>query len=327
MARQEFDVAVVGAGPAGLTAGLYCARANLTTALLERGVPGGQLLNTDVIEDWPGEEHITGVELAQKFEAHMRKFGIEVVMKNASQIYVDGDRKIVETDDGDAFAALAVIVTAGGEPRKLDVPGEKELQGRGVSYCAVCDGPFFKDQVMAVIGGGDSACQEAVYLTRFASKVYLIHRRDEFRASKDLQERAFTNPKIGVVRSHSVQRIVGDTEVGSVVTQSVKDNSTQTLELAGVFIFIGFDPYGPRLFRDHIKHDEQCYILTDSKMETEIPGVFAAGDTRAQLARQITTAVGDGTTAAIAAEHYIESLPRAPSSRGEESAPFGAESA
>ncbi len=308
MARQEVDVAVVGAGPAGLTAGLYCARANLTTALFERGIPGGQLLNTDVIEDWPGEEHITGAELAQKFDAHTRKFGIEFVMKNVSQIYVDGDHKIVETDDGDVFAALAVIVTAGGEPRKLDVPGEKELQGKGVSYCGVCDGPFFKDQVMAVIGGGDSAFQEAVYLTRFASKVYLIHRRDEFRAQKDPQERAIANPKVDVIRSHVVERIVGDDKVESAVIQNVKDDSTRTLELGAVFIYVGFNPYGPRLFRDHLKHDEQCYILTDTKMETETPGVFAAGDTRAQLARQITTAVGDGTTAAIAAEQYIEGL-------------------
>lgn len=308
MARQEVDVVVVGAGPAGLTAGLCCARANLTTTLLERGIPGGQLLNTDVIEDWPGEEHITGAKLAQKFDAHTRKFGIELVMKNVSQIYVDGDRKIVETDDSDVFAALAAIVTAGGEPRKLDVPGEKELQGKGVSYCAVCDGPFFKDQVMAVIGGGDSAFQEAVYLTRFASKVYLIHRRDEFRAHKDLQERAFTNPKVEVIRSHVVQRIIGDDKVESALIENVKDDSTQTLELGAAFIFVGFNPYGPRLFPDHIKHDEQCYILTDTKMETETPGVFAARDTRAQLARQITTAVGDGTTAAIAAEQYIDSL-------------------
>ena len=308
MARQEVDVAVVGAGAAGLTAGLYCARANLSTALLERGIPGGQLLNTDVIEDWPGEEHITGAELAQKFDAHTRKFGIELIMKNVSQIYVDGDRSIVEADDGDVFAALAVIVTAGGEPRKLDAPGEKELQGKGVSYCAVCDGPFFKDQVVAVIGGGDSAFQEAVYLTRFASKVYLIHRRGEFRAQKDLQERAFKNPKVEVIRSHVVERIVGDDKVESAVIQNVKDDSTRTLELGAVFIYVGFNPYGPRLFRDHLKHDEQCYILTDTKMETETPGVFAAGDTRAQLVRQITTAVGDGTTAAIAAERYIEGL-------------------
>ena len=308
MARQEVDVAVVGAGPAGLTAGLYCARANLSTALLERGVPGGQLLNTDIIEDWPGEERITGAELAQKFDAHTRKFGIELIMKNVSQIYVDDDRRIVETDDGDVFAALAVIVTAGGEPRTLDVPGEKELQSKGVSYCGVCDGPFFKGQVMAVIGGGDSAFQEAVYLTRFASKVYLIHRRDEFRAQKDLQERAFKNPKVEVIRSHVVERIVGDDKVESAVIQNVKDDSTRTLELGAVFIYVGFNPYGPRLFRDHLKHDEQCYILTDTKMETETPGVFAAGDTRAQLVRQITTAVGDGTTAAIAAERYIEGL-------------------
>ena len=308
MVRQEFDVAVVGAGPAGLTAGLYCARANLNTAVLERGVPGGQLLNTDVIEDWPGEEHITGAELAQKFDAHARKFGIEVIMKNVSQIYVEGDRKILETDDGDVVAALAVIVTVGGEPRKLDVLGEKELQGKGVSYCGVCDGPFFKDEVIAVIGGGDSAFQEAVYLTRFASKVYLIHRRDEFRAQKDLQERAFENPKVEVIRSHVVERIVGGDKVESALIKNVKDDSTRTLELGAVFIYVGFNPYGPRLFRDHLKHDEQCYILTDTKMETETPGVFAAGDTRAQLARQITTAVGDGTTAAIAAEQYIERL-------------------
>ncbi len=304
MVRQEFDV-VVGAGPAGLTAGLYCARANLSTVVLERGIPGGQLLNTDVIEDWPGEEHITGAELAQKFAAHAEKFDIKVVMKNVSQIYVEGDRRIVETDDGDVFAAQAVIATAGGEPRKLDVAGEKELQGKGVSYCGVCDGPFFKGQVIAVIGGGDSAFQEAVYLTRFASKVYVIHRRDEFRAQKDLQARAYTNPKIEVIRSHVVERIVGADKVESALIQNVKDGSTRTLDLGAVFIYVGFNPYGPRLFRDHLKHDEQCYILTDTNMATETPGVFAARDTRAQLACQITTAVGDATTAAIAAEQYI----------------------
>ena len=308
MPRQEFEVVVVGAGPAGLTAGLYSARANLRTAILERAGPGGQLVNTEAIEDWPGEERINGFELAEKFERHTRKFGAQIVTATVSQIYLENGWKIVETDEGDSYAALALIVAAGGEPRKLEVAGEEELRGRGVSYCAVCDGPFFRDEVVAVIGGGDSALQEAVYLTRFAAKVILVHRRDEFRAQKHLQESVFTNPKIEVVRNHIVQEIGGTDKVQYLKTQDVNGGSVRTLELGGVFIFVGFTPNGPRLFRNHIEHDEQCYILTDNRMETAIPGVFAAGDTRSQLARQITTAVGDGTTAAIAAEQYIEGI-------------------
>lgn len=306
MADQQVDVVVVGAGPAGMTAALYCARARLRTVLLEGRMPGGQIANTDAIEDWPGEEHISGADLVEKFQRHISKFGIEPVFDAVSQIYVEGGQKVVETAEGGRYLAQAVIVAAGGEPRKLSIPGEQEFQGRGVSYCAVCDGPFFRDQALAVMGGGDSAFQEALYLTRFASRVYLVHRRDEFRAQKELQERAFANPKIEVIRSYTAQEIGGGDKVEYLSLGNEKDGHTRRLDVGGVFIFIGFDPSGPRLFRDHIKHDDQCYIVTDNKMETDIPGVFAAGDTRARLARQVTTAVGDGTVAAIAAEQYLE---------------------
>lgn len=305
MNQDTWDVLIVGAGPAGLTAGLYAARANLRALLVERGLPGGELLNTDLIEDYPGFVTTTGVELAQKMEEHARKFGLEIEQGSVSVIRKENGIFTTETEEGGTFRSKTVIMTAGGVPKKLEVPGEIELAGRGVSYCAVCDGPLFRQKVVAVAGGGDSAFQEGIYLTRHASKVYIIHRRDEFRASPDLQQKAKENPKIEFITSAVIEQIGGEPNVEWVEVKHLKDGTTTRLAVDGVFIFIGFSP-NSGLFDGHLDHDEQGFLLTNDRMETLIPGLYAAGDVRSQLARQITTAVGDATTAAIAAEHYLE---------------------
>lgn len=303
---KELDVIIVGAGPAGLCAAMYAGRGMLKAVTLERGAPGGELLNTDLIEDYPGFESIKGWELSQKMAEHAQKFGANIVTATVSAVRRQPDGTFeVETDNGDRYHAPAVIITAGGTPTKLGVPGEKEYAGRGVSYCAVCDGAFFKGEVLAVVGGGDAAVEEADYLTRYASKVYVVHRRDQLRASKILQERAFANPKIEFVWNKRVVEIVG----GEQVVEHLELEDTETaersqLKVGGVFVFIGFKP-NTGIIEGHFRHDAGGYIETDARMMTSIPGLFAAGDLRAQLTRQITTAVGDATTAAIAVEKYI----------------------
>jgi thioredoxin reductase (NADPH) len=303
---EEYDVVIVGGGPAGLTAGLYASRAKLKALLIEKKWPGGQLLNTERVEDYPGFESISGAELAQRMEQQVRKLGLRIEMDEVRCVRPRGERKLVDTESGQQYVAKAVIVTAGGEPRKLGVPGEEEFSGRGVSYCAICDGAFFQDRVIAVVGGGDAAVEEAVFLTRFARKLYLIHRRSEFRASPTLVERARQNPKIQILLDSLVTAIHGTDQVESVTLR--RDGREQRLDVAGVFIFVGFVP-NTQLFCGHVEHDKYGYILTNSSMETSVPGIYAAGDLRSQLTRQITTAVGDGTTAAIAAQHFIEKLP------------------
>ncbi len=295
MHGDEYDVIIVGAGPAGLCAAMYAGRGMLKTLVLERGAPGGELLNTDVIEDYIGFESIKGWDLAQKMADHAKKFGAEIV--------TDTVERIRKAEDG-SF----VILTAGGTPVKLGVPGEKEYAGKGVSYCAVCDGAFFKGEVLAVIGGGDAAVEEADYLTRYASKVYIVHRRDELRASKILQERAFANPKIEVIWNKTVQEIGGgETGVDHLALEDTVTGKHSRLKVGGVFVFIGFKP-NANLVSGHFKHDAGGYFITDERMMTSIPGLFAAGDVRSQLTRQITTAVGDATTAAIAVEKYLAAL-------------------
>lgn len=306
---REYDVIIVGAGPAGLTAALYAGRSKLRTLVLDRMGPGGQLLNTELIEDYTGFKSITGAELARLFEEHAREFGAEIEYGNVVEIWSEPCWRYVRTDDADEpLRARAVIVCSGGEPRRLEVPGEKEFAGRGVSYCAICDGAFFKDRVLAVVGGGDSAVEEATFLTRYASKVYIIHRRDEFRAQKVLQERAFANPKIEVVWDSVVERIGGNELVEWVDIRNVKTGATRRLSVGGIFIYVGFRP-NSALFRDPVRTDRLGFLITDEKMETSLPGVFAAGDVRSQFVRQITNAVGDATTAAIAATRLLESLP------------------
>ena len=303
----NLDLIIIGGGPAGLTAGLYAARADMKVVLLDSKDVGGEILNTELIEDYPGFESVTGAELAKKMADHATKFGLKIeTYKPVKEIRSDGDRKIVTLEDGSELSAYAVIVTVGGEPTKLGVVGEKKYHGRGVSYCAVCDGAFFKGANLAVIGGGDSAFQEGLFLTRFAKKLYVVHRRNEFRAQAILQDRLLAMEKVEPITPAQVKEIGGNGDVKWIDVD--RDGKTERVEVEGVFVFIGFKPVGRYLFKDHVEHDKDGYLITDQYMRTSIPGVYAAGDTRAQLAKQITTAVGDATTAVLHAERYIEEL-------------------
>jgi thioredoxin reductase (NADPH) len=294
-----------------MCAGMYAGRAMLDAVVLERGAPGGELLNTEVIEDYPGFEHVLGYELAQKFSDHAAKFGAQIktgVTVQTLRKRADGRFEAV-TETGDTYVSPTAIITAGGTPVKLGVPGELEYAGKGVSYCAICDGAFFRNQVIAVVGGGDAAAEEADFLTRYADKVYLIHRRDELRASKILQQRVFENKKIEPIWNTVVERVEGDAQglVKALHLSSVRTGEARVLPATGMFVFIGFRP-NTGIIEGHIDHDEMGYLRTDANMQTSIPGLFAAGDLRAQLTRQVTTAVGDATTAAIAAEKYLKGL-------------------
>ncbi len=303
---NQFDVIIVGGGPAGLCAGMYAGRGMLNAVVLERGVPGGELLNTEKIEDYPGFVSILGPELAARMAEHAQKFGADIRQENVEGIYPleNGEFRVTTSLGGDFFAP-AVILTAGGTPTRLGVHGEAEYAGRGVSYCAVCDGAFFKGEILAVVGGGDAAVEEADYLTRYARKVYIVHRRDEFRASKVVQERALQNPKIEVIWNQRVEELVGDpTGLKQLKLVDTVTGVSSTLEATGCFIFIGFTP-NTGLVKAHVQHDGGGYLVTDDRMMTSIPGLFAAGDLRVQLTRQVTTAVGDATTAAIAVEKYL----------------------
>ena len=308
MRPTEYDVIIIGAGPAGLTAGLYAGRSMLRALVLEAGFPGGELLKTEIIEDYPGFEHILGSDLAERFESHARKFGAEILTgAQVTSVRKDRDGMFdVDTDDGQRYRAPTVIITSGGTPTKLGVPGELEYAGKGVSYCAVCDGAFFKGHTVAVIGGGDAAVEESDFLTRYAEKVYLVHRREELRASKILQKRLFSNPKIEVIWNSVVTAIEGDAQ-GLVHNLRLRNGTREQhrdLAVTGAFIFIGFQP-NTGIVEAHVDHDSMGYLRTDSNMQTSLAGLFAAGDVRAQLTRQVTTAAGDATTAAIAVEKYL----------------------
>ncbi len=306
----DYDVIIVGAGPAGMTAGMYAGRSMLRTVVLERGAPGGELLNTEIIEDYPGFEHIDGWELAQKFESHAKKFGAEFRQDTVLTLRKQDDGTFEAlTESGDVYTAPAAIVTSGGTPIKLGVPGEVEYAGKGVSYCAICDGAFFRGHTIAVVGGGDAAVEESDFLTRYAERVYLIHRRDELRASKILQKRLFENPKIEVIWDTVVDRVEADSQglVNNLTLRNLKTHVHSDLAVTGMFVFVGFRP-NTGIIEGHVAHDEMGYLLTDMNMETSIKGLFAAGDVRVQLTSQVTTAAGDGTTAAIAVEKYLTSL-------------------
>jgi thioredoxin reductase (NADPH) len=305
---NEWDVVIVGAGPAGMAAALYTARGKLRTLLLDRmGAGGGQLLNTELIEDYPGFRSITGEALARAQEEQIKDFGAEIAWGEVVAVEPRGNRRIVRTDDETEYVAKAVIVATGGVPRKLGVPGELELAGRGVSYCAICDGAFFKGQVLAVVGGGDSAVEEGTFLTRYAEKVFIIHRRGEWRAQKLLQERALANPKIEPIWHSAVEEIGSDEKVEWLRLTDVRNGERRTVHVGGVFIYVGFMP-NSGLLGPEIPRDAQGFIITNERMETPIPGVYVAGDVRSQYVRQISNAVGDATTAAVAATRYIEEL-------------------
>ncbi len=307
--EREFELVIVGAGPAGLTAGLYAKRSELNAVVLERGLPGGQLLNTDLIDDYPGLPEISGRELAERMTKHATKFGLQIDTVTARGIkkLEDGDFRIT-TEEGPVYRAHAVVLTAGGTPNKLGVPGEEEFAGRGVSYCAICDGAFFKGETIAVAGGGDAAAEESDFLTRYVDKLYLIHRRDELRAQKMLQSRVLENAKIEVIWNTVVEEILGDERgMKQLRLRNVQSGSASFLDVTGIFVFIGFRP-NTWLVEDHAEHDAGGYLISDRDMRASISGLFVAGDVRAQLTRQITTAVGDGTTAVMAAEKYLTEL-------------------
>lgn len=311
MSTFEHEVVIIGAGPAGMCAGMYAGRAMLDAVVLERGFPGGELLNTERIEDYPGFETILGHELAQKFADHASRFGAKIrtgVTVTTLRKRADGGFEAM-ADNGDVYSSPVAIITAGGTPVKLGVPGELEYAGKGVSYCAICDGAFFRNQTIAVVGGGDAAAEEADFLTRYASKVYLIHRRNELRASRILQQRVFENPKIEPIWDTVVESVHADGQglVANLRLRHVKTGAPRDLPATGMFVFIGFRP-NTGIIEGHVDHDEMGYLRTDANMQTTIPGLFAAGDVRAQLTRQVTTAVGDATTAAIAAEKYLKAL-------------------
>jgi thioredoxin reductase (NADPH) len=309
MSQTLYDVVIIGGGPAGLTAGLYTSRAKLKTLLLERMIMGGQVMTTTKVENYPGfPGGIDGPELMVRFQEHCQEFGLEVAYGEVENLVDRGDAKAL-TVDGKEILARAVIVTTGAEPRKLGVPGELEFTGRGVSYCATCDGAFFRNVPVAIVGGGDTAAEEALFLTRFASKVYIIHRRDQLRATSVLQERVQHNEKIEVLWSRTVKRIEGDTSgVKALELEDVRTGEKQPLPLEGVFVAIGVTPKA-HFLAEVLKLDEDGYVLTDAECRTSMPGVFAAGDVRKKILKQIATAVGDGAVAAIMAEKYLEELP------------------
>ena len=304
--EKIYDVIVIGAGPGGMTAALYTSRSNLSTLLLERGIPGGEMNNTAEVENYPGFKSILGPELAERMYESAMQFGAEHAYGDVKRIIVDGDYRIVEAGKK-SYRTRAVIIATGSHHRKLGIPGEDQYNGRGVSYCAVCDGAFFKGKQLVVVGGGDSAVEEGIYLTQFAD-VNIVHRRDEFRAQKIIQDRAFKNEKISITWDSVVEEIKGDGQkVTGVVIRNKNTNEIQEKAVDGAFIYVGILPQSDA-FLDLGITDEEGWIITNEHMETIVPGIFAIGDVRQKLLRQITTAVGDGGEAGNRAFAYIEEL-------------------
>lgn len=298
-----YDTIIIGAGPAGMTAALYAARSNLKVALLERGIPGGQMNNTSDIENYPGYNHISGPELAEKMFEPLENLGVDYLFGLVEGIEDKGDFKTIITEDG-SFNTKTVVIATGSNHRHLGVLGEEEFNSRGVSYCAVCDGAFFRDEDLLVVGGGDSAVEEAIFLTRFAKSVTIAHRRDELRAQKVLQDRAFANEKIKFLWNTVVEEIIGENRVSSVLLKDVKTKEVRKEAFGGVFIYVGLDPVS-----DFVKNldilDAEGWIVTDDHMKTAVKGIYAIGDVRQKDLRQITTAVGEGAIAGQEVYKYI----------------------
>ncbi len=303
--NTQYDVAIVGGGPAGLSAAIYAARGGLKTVIFEKALVGGQITVTAEVENYPGfEESVSGFDIVEKMQKQAEKFDAEIKIEEVKAIGLEGLCKIVETNKA-TYRVKSVIIATGAHPRKLAVPGEEKYTGRGVSYCATCDGALYRDKIVAVIGGGDSAVEEAMFLTKFASKVYIIHRRDQLRAVKILQERVFANKKIEMIWDSVVQEIQGGDFVEKLLLFNKKTKKNSELSLDGVFIFVGIIP-SSELVESRVDFDDQNFIKTDETMHTEIPGVYAAGDVTHKVLRQIITAGSDGATAAFSAEKWIE---------------------
>ena len=307
MADKTFDIIILGGGPAGLSAAIYAARSAAKTAIIDISMLGGQPSNYLELENYPGFAKIGGYDLMEKFEEHADMFGIQKFpMEEIQSVDLTSDIKTVTTLNGE-FKAKSIIIATGAQSKKLGVEGEKEFVGRGVSYCAVCDGAFYKDKVVAVVGGGNAAVEEACYLTKFASKVYLIHRRDELRADKIVQERAFKNEKLEFIYDTIVNKINGENLVKSATIENVKTHEIKDLAIDGIFPYIGFEP-NTDLFTGQIKQDKNGFIIVDEAMQTSVKGVYAIGDVRVTPLRQVITAAADGAIAAVYAGRYIETL-------------------
>ncbi len=299
-----YQVVIIGGGPAGLTAGLYCARSRLNSLLIEQGLIGGQIINAERVENYPGfPKGISGIDLGQLIHEQATSYGLETLLAQVTKIVLGQRHNLISTSEGD-FVAESIIIASGSQFRKLGVPGEDKFIGKGVSYCATCDGPLFKGKIVAVIGGGDAAVTEALYLSKFASSVKVIHRRSQLRASKIFWERAMAEPKIEFIWDTVVTKIEGAGEVKQIMLKNTKNAKMSILELAGIFVAIGSEPNSTQ-WRGLLPLDEGGYIITNELMETKIPGIFAAGDVRHNSARQVITAAGDGATAAISATRFL----------------------
>ncbi len=304
----EYDTVILGGGPAGLSAGIYMARSNSKTAIIDTSMLGGQPSNYLELENYPGFPIIGGYDLMEKFEEHADKFGVEKYpMQEIKSVNLVSNPKIVETVNGDIFKSKVIIIACGAKPQKLGVKGENEFIGRGVSYCAVCDGAFYQDKTVVVVGGGNAAVEEGIYLTKFAKKVYIIHRRNELRADKIIQERAFKNNKIEFVWDTIVNEIQGDETVKNIVVQNIKTNNITNIDADGIFPYIGFIP-NIKDINGQVKQDENGFIITDETMQTSISGVYAVGDVRRTPLRQVITAASDGAIGAVYAGKYLETL-------------------
>jgi thioredoxin reductase (NADPH) len=301
---KNIDLAIIGAGPAGLSAAIYGARGGLKTIVFEQNIVGGQITLTAEIENYPGFEDImSGYELVEKMQKQAEKFGALISEVGVDEITIDGNEKIVKTQK-ESYKAKALIFATGASPRKLDVPGEEKFTGRGVSYCATCDGALYKNKTVAVVGGGDSAIEEAIFLTKFASKVFIIHRRDQLRAVHTIQQKAFDNPKIEILYDTIIEEIVGETQVRTLSLINLKTNQKSSLPIDGVFIYVGIMP-NSELVKNLIETDKAGFVITDEYMQTKIPGFYAAGDIRQKPLRQVVTATNDGSIAAFYAEKWI----------------------
>lgn len=302
-----YDTLIIGSGPAGMTAALYAARSNLKVGIIEQGAPGGQMNNTSEIENYPGYDNISGPELSMKMYEPLEKFSVEHIYGIVQKVEDAGEVKRVITDDS-TYEAKTVIIATGAKYKLLNVKGEDEFTSRGVSYCAVCDGAFFRNQDLLVVGGGDSAVEEAIYLTQFAKSVTIVHRRDELRAQKILQDRAFANNKISFIWDSVVEEIQGNNiKVSNVLIKNVKTGQITSHDFGGVFIYVGMIPVSS-MVSDLGICDQDGWILTDDQMKTTRPGIFAIGDVRQKNLRQITTAVGEGAIAGQGVYHYIENM-------------------
>jgi len=305
----DYQLIIIGGGPAGLTAGLYAARGRVQTLLIEKGAPGGQVLLTDWVDNYPAfAEGISGFELMEKMVAHVDRFGLKKKIATVTSLDLQSPLKTVSLDNGDSLQCQSILICTGAGPRKLQVPGEKAFAGQGVSYCATCDGPFYRGQNIAVVGGGNTAIQDALHLTKFADKVTVIHRRDQLRAAKILQEKAFANPQIDFIWEAQVKEITGDGNGVNGVKIGYNDGSTSHLNLSGVFILIGVEANNAMLPMNQLQTDSEGFVITDSEMQTSVPGVYAAGDIRSKRFRQIINAGGEGATAELSAEQYLAGL-------------------